>query len=474
LATGVTQLSAEVGSKADTVLARKDELARVIEDAVTAAVSMGAQQRVKTIAILDKTRQSLDLLTSIVDRCSQSARMISVASHEVTADLGEVVVSLQAHDTVRQQIEHVAEALDELAARMPELATLPMKGAAVGVDLLVETGALCQIQAEQLRHAAKELTDAVGSMIAHLRDIASKETAMANDTGALVGVTDQAGSSFFTEMAQDLEEVIVTLTATVATNRQLSAVMTRAAETVGGIFRFVDDIETIAYDIKLMALNFLIQASALGREGKGLGVLADAIRRLSDEARAQAEGVTGILTEVKAVTDGMCLDAVTDAGGMETKVSAMRQGVEEMLSALQEMSGGVGQGLTLANAKAQELSVDIEGTTTGITVHQRVASCLAETGTTLEGMVGAAKALTPEAEWSAATERLQAADNRYTMHSERNIHAAVVNALAGGGKDESAVQNDEIFFTDPAGQASEAAPVSSTGEDDLGDNVELF
>lgn len=465
LAVGVTKLSAEVGSKADTVLRRKDELASVIQEALATAVGMGAEQRAKTLALLDKTRQSLELLTSIVARCAHSTGMISTTAQEVTADLGEVVVSLQTHDTVRQQIEHVVEALDELTPRMPGQGVLSRQGPAVRGELLVETGALCQIQAEQLRHAATELMNAVESIVAHLRDIANKESAMANGTGELVGVTDQAGSSFFTELGRDLAEVMAQLAATVATNRQLSAVMTRAAETVGGIFRFVDDIETIAYDIKLMALNFLIQASALGQEGLGLGVLADAIKRLSEEARRQAAGVTGILTEVKAVTDGMCRDAVADSLGVETKISTMRQGVEEMLSALTEMSGGVGQGLTLANAMARELSADIEQLTAGITVHRRLSASLAESGTTLEGMAQEAKAMTTEAEWLTATERLRAADNRYTMHSERNIHAAVVNRLSGADNE-----------APPAlALVAGGAPPSPGGDgEDLGDNVELF
>lgn len=481
LAQGVTKLSGDVSSKADTVLTRKDELTAVIQDALTTAVSMGAEQQTKTRALLEKTRESLGLLTSIVDRCSLSAATISSSAREVTEDLGEVVVSLQAHDTVRQQIEHVAEALEELAERMPHSGRHPLMGADLSSDVVVETGTLCQIQAEQLRHASTELMTAVESIISHLRDIAIKESAMANGTGELVGVTDQAGSSFFTEMGQDLEEVLATLTATVATNRQLSAVMTRAAETVSGIFRFVDDIETIAYDIKLMALNFLIQASALGREGSGLGVLADAIRRLSDDARMQAEGVTGILTEVKAVTDEMCQDAIAESSGMENTVTEMRQGVEEMLASLQEMSGGVGLGLTAANTLSQELSADIESVTTGITVHRRVAECLADSGATLDAIVGAAKAMTPEAQWAEMSQRLRAEDNRYTMHSERNIHASVVNALAiGAGEfDEFGGADEEqtISAMDEGERQAMDVPLRETppsAGDDLGDNVELF
>ena len=464
LALEVTKLSGEVSSKAETVLLRKEGLAAVIQEALATVVSMGVEQRVEILSTLEKTRQSLNLLTSIVDRCSSSAATISASAQEVTDDLGEVVVSLQAHDTVRQQIEHVAETFDELAARLPERGSLPDSGAGADVHAVVEVGTLCQIQAEQLRHAANEIVNAVESIITHLRDIAVKETTMAKGTSELVGVTDQAGTSFFTEMGSDLEAVISTLTATVSTNHQLSEVMTSAAETVGGIFRFVDDIETIAYDIKLIALNFLIQASALGNEGSGLGVLAEAISRLSEEARVQAEGVTRILTEIRAVTAGMCQEASAGSASLETRVSEMRQGVEEMLASLGEMSGGMGQGLSRATAMTQELSTDIDTITAGISVHHQMAALLAEAVTTLDAIIGEARALVPEDEWSQAAERLRAVECRYTMHSERHIHAAVVNAEAGG----AAGQQPAVG----PGPGVVLPPVA--GNDDLGDNVELF
>jgi methyl-accepting chemotaxis protein len=459
LAEHVASLSGQVVKKAEAILLQKEELAGVIRKALQNVATVGTEKQAKIQAVLAKTRRSLQSLTGIVERCSQSVGTISFASAEVTEHLGQVVVSLQAHDTVRQQVGHVAETLDELSLRLPRSAVFRKWEPGTRVPLVVEAGMLCQIQSAQLRNASAELLQAVESIIGNLHDIAVRETAMSSDTGDLVGVTDQAGASFFIEMGNDLGEVVTQLAGAAAANRNLSEVMAGAADTVGKIFRFVDDIEAIAYDIKLIALNFLIQANALGGMGGGLGVLADAINRLSVEAREQTEGVTGILAEIKTITDGMCRGAEADVSAMEARVEKMRQGVEGMLASLQEMNAEMAHGLGRANTMVQQLSADIEEVTGGISVHLKVAAVLEEAQNVLDAVTRGAKALIPADEWSRQAEKIEAADRRYTMHSERDIHAAVVNA---GG---------QPMIEPPAGVP--AAPPRG-GSDDLGDNVELF
>jgi hypothetical protein len=463
----VSRLSDEVIGKADAILLQKDQLAADIRNALAEVVNMGAEKQDSIQAVLGKTRLSLQTLSSIVDRCSSSAGAISLSSEVVTENLGQVVVALQAHDTVRQQIEHVAESLNELAGRQPDPGLLQHENPDDRDHLAVETGMLCEIQAAQLRHASAELRNAVESIIASLREIAVKESGMSRDTVDLVGVTDQAGSSFFTEMGNDLTEVVTMLSAAAATSRKLSEVMTAATGMMGEIFHFVDDIENIVYAIKLIALNFLIQADGLGGRGGGLGVLAEAISRLSVDAREQAEGVTGILLEIKALTDGLCRTVGAEAAAMEARVGEMRQEVEGMLASLRQMKGEVAQELARANAMVQELSADIEEAVNGITVHQKVAAVIGEAETMLAAITQEAKALLPADKWALETEKFRAADSRYTMHSERHIHAAVLN-----GRPDAPPSSAAQPLLGPPQEAAAEAP--QDGSDDLGDNVELF
>jgi methyl-accepting chemotaxis protein len=467
LARDVTRLSNAVSDKADAVCLRKNELSGVTQNALATLVNMGAEQQAKILSILQKTDQNLESLAGIVHHSTSSAGVIAAAATEVTENLGQVVFSLQAHDTVRQQIQHAAEAIDELAVLLPDSSSLKHPDSGDNGHLLMETGTVCQIQSAQLRHSAAEFLQAVENIIVNLREIAAKETGMADDTRELLGMTDQTGASFFSEMGDDLVEVTGMLTATVATNRELSETMTTAADTVRGIYGFVDDIDTIAYDIKLIALNFLIQSAQLGSKGEGLGVMAESINRLSEDARDQASGIEAILTEVKEFTDCMCHDAISTATAMEAGIKQMRLELEETLAALQEMNEGMAQGLALANAMAQELSVDIDEITVGITVHQKVAAVLNEAESMLDGIGTEATVMATESECLSTTKNLHAAEKRYTMHSERDIHAAVVNA-------QPLLAMTDQQTMEPALSLEAISPEQPDGAPDLGDNVELF
>ncbi|MBU4262376.1 MAG: methyl-accepting chemotaxis protein [Proteobacteria bacterium] len=466
LTKAVAVLSDEIIGKVDTILLQKDQLAETIRNALADVVNMGVEKQGRIHAVLGKTGQSLQALTSIVERCSSSAGTISLSSSVVEQNLGQVVVSLQTHDRVRQQIEHVAEILNELADRLPGPGAPQHPNQDERDYLVMESGIICEIQAAQLRHASMELQTAVESIIVNLREISAMESGMSKETVDLVGLTDQAGASFFNELGNDLTEVIAMLTAASATSRDLSVVMSAAAGTVGEIFHFVGDIENIVYAIKLIALNFLIQAEAMGGGGGGLGVLADAISRLSLEAREQAEEVTGILAEIKSLTDGMCQSVSDEASVMEGRVVEMRQEVEGILASLREINEEMAGGLTRAHAMVVQLSADIEEVVGGVTVHQKVAAVIEEAETILGAVTRSAKALLPADKWSLEAEKFRAADTHYTMHSERDIHAVVLNAQPNTPE-----ATDSQPLLAPPGEEDTG---SSGGSDDLGDNVELF
>ena len=66
-------------------------------------------------------------------------------------------------------------------------------------------------------------------------------------------------------------------------------------ETVGEIATFVGDIEKIGEEIKLIALNAQIKSAYTGDEGAALGVLAEAIQRLSIDAIDHTGAVSAYL-----------------------------------------------------------------------------------------------------------------------------------------------------------------------------------
>jgi len=437
LASDVGELSVQVNDKAGVILTRKDDLTRAIEQTLTGVLDSGAQQHGQVLAILDRTRGSLAALTAINGRCSSAVATISAVSEEVSGSIGEVVMSMQAHDIVRQQIEHVEETLSELRQRIGS--------GAAGAD---EVASICELQSAQLSHAAGELDGAVQTIIASLKEVARKQSGLSGQTSGMAGVTDQAGGSFFQEMQKDISVVTVALVESSKVNQGLCLAMGAVAETVGEIAGFVGDIEKIGEEIKLIALNAQIKSAYTGDEGAALGVLAEAIQRLSIDAIDHTSAVSGTLQAIIEVTEGINHGASQDGSALEQEVRGMVAGLTALVDVLRCVNESLHGSVSRMDEAVGQLSREIDQVTAGIGVHHQVSRVLQGARRGLDGIVAEARRLAPA---SAQGSNLEELASRYTMHSERRIHQALFKGTLAG-----------------------APPPGPACDDGMGDNVELF
>ncbi|WP_085812226.1 methyl-accepting chemotaxis protein [Geoanaerobacter pelophilus] len=446
LASDVGELSVQVNDKAAIILKRKEELARTIEQTLTGVLNSGAQQHDQVVAILDRTRGSMQALSEINTRCSSSVAAVSAVSDEVYRSIGDVVMSMQAHDIVRQQIEHVDEALRDLK-----------QGLSTGSAGADTTAAVCELQIAQLRHAEEELDVAVTTIIDSLREVARKQSGLSAQTTSMAGMADQTGGSFFSEMEKDISVVSDALLESSKVNQALCLAMATVAQTVGEIATFVGDIEKIGEEIKLIALNAQIKSAYTGDEGAALGVLAEAIQRLSIDAIDHTGAVSHTLQGIIAVTDRLNEGVSAEASGLESEVRGMVQTLSGLLQTLRQVNDTLQHSLRSMDGSVTQLSCDIEHVVAGITVHRKVSQVLETAIRDLAGIVAQARKLAPASPGAGNLDQLT---QRYTMQSERRIHESL---KAGGAREASAR---------PLTVA--AAPPPAASEDDLGGNVELF
>lgn len=449
LANDVAKLSVQVIEKSDRIMGQKEQLAELIRQTLGKLASAAGEQRQTTRTVLDKTTDSLQILGDVNARCSSAASVISGVSADVAQNIGEVVTSLQFHDISRQQMEHVQTTLHELASRL--------QGCDPGQrELIRDAGDLCELQSAQLEHARDEINGAVQSIVSNLRSISSQEAHLSEETRSIAGVADKADVSFFTNMETDLSSVSEALGQAAEENRSIATAMSKVAGTVGNIAGFVTDIENIGEEIELIALNAQIKAARTGSEGAALGVLAEAIQRLSHDTRIHTSVVSETLRGITLFIEELCKGADRDMADMESEVGGMVADLKRLLQALRQVNGRLVSLLSRMNSEVSQLSDDIETAVGGITVHLALDQQLSQLVDSLNGIVSGSRAIVPSAGRQAQTERLHEISQRYTMHSERKIHAR----FSGGSAERHAA-------------ASVIVPAAAA-ESDLGDNVELF
>lgn len=454
LAEDVERLSVSIKEKSAAILAEKETLSAMIGGTLVRVTATEAQQRGNVRQILDRTRQNLATLAAIHGRCSDAVGIVTASSAETAESIAEVVTSLQFHDITRQQIEHVKEALDDLAPILTGQTGDPVKGAGEVADV-------CELQEAQLRHARQELSAAVARIVENLRAIARQQARMSDETRAMAGTADQAGSSFFADMESDMGRVTEVLSDNAAANRNLATAMESVVASVRDIAGFVTDIEEIGSEIELIALNSQVKAANTGDGGAALGVLAEAIQHLSVEARTRTGAVSDTLRKVTEVTASLSHGIDTDVRVIVEEVDGLIGEIRNLLGSVRTVNEGLLDLLGRIDGAVQTLSRDIDLATGVMTVHETSAAVIDEVLAEIDGVAREVRPFAPATSAHAKELRLRELADRYTMHSERRVHDALV-----AGKGATAAPAPELFAA--------PAAMAAAGDDGLGDNVELF
>lgn len=454
LAMDVEKLSHQVSEKSASILQQRQELAETINQSLTRVrADESAQDREVTRSIA-AVLENLNQLTAVNERFSSCGAMVAAVSSEVSGDIGEVVASQQSHDITRQQIEHVVEALEKLFQKLQGWST---GSASSARDLVIESGDVCELQEAQLHFAVSELSTAVEGILANLRDIAGREGNMADELLSLSGVASSGGRSFVDGVKEGMGAVTLILADCARMDAEMHLTMQSVASTVGRITSFVKDIKQIGSEIDLIALNSQIKAVHTGSEGAALAVLAEAIKRLSDEAVVQTAAVSGTLTSIQTTTEHLSQaeqsEETVSTLDLDNELVKVVESLECINAELFQLIQGIGD-------RVSSLNTDVDSLTSGIQIEATIRTITDAVLKDLQNIVDQSRALAPAS--TQFKENLRFMEERYTMESERHIHEAIARKR-GGGSAHAAVS--AATFKSAPGKESDS---------EFGDNVDLF
>lgn len=458
LALDVEKLSHQVNDKSSAILEHRKVLAAMISENMAAVHDTVSGHDAEAALTFNNTAANLHELEAVNQRFIELGGKVSAIAGGITKDIGEVVTSLQFHDITRQQVEHVIEALERLAGHLSSVDEQTLDEARCR-DLILESGDVCELQEAQLNFATSELYTAVTTIVDNLRDVASQQTAMGQETLATSGVLEASDSSFIDGIRRGMSSVTELLTACADTDHKLSGIMRRVTSTVGQITSFVTDIEGIGIKIVQIALNAQIKATKTGRRGAALGVLAEAIRHLSDETVQKTDAVTLTLAEVNAASAHLSLDASDDEAVLCARLQDMEGELGAILRMLASMNEELLASLADLQTRVKSLAEEVERVTAAIDVHERCQARADQVLDVLSRIVGQARELEPASH--EFKEDLRRMAEHYTMESERRIHEAIRRKHGGHAEAEPG--------------AEEPMPLDvSGGDSEFGDNVDLF
>lgn len=159
---------------------------------------------------------------------------------------------------------------------------------------------------------------------------------------------------FITTLMESLTEMSAAVQETAATATSITDLSNHAATDVksisvaaDGIVQILTFIKEVADDTKLLGLNAAIEAARAGQQGAGFGVVADEIRRLSEDSKKTVK-------DIKALVD-VIYDKIKEA---ESSTSAVLNATQEQAAATEEITASI-QELVHRGDKLSELTEQI-------------------------------------------------------------------------------------------------------------------
>ncbi len=460
LALDVEKLSHEVSEKSGNILGHRQRLATMISANLRLVSNSQRDQGSQVRGVLTSTSGSLDQLLAINSRCTTLGELVSSVSGEVANNISEIVASMQMHDMTRQQVEHSVEALEKVIAKLDELHN-SCESPEQFRHLVVEIGDVCELQEAQIRFASSALCGAVTIIIDNLRQVGSMQEQMAHETVAVTGATDSNDHTFMDSIKNGLLAVTEVLARCAVADQEMSQTLLKVAETLQEVTNFVSDIEQIGSEIDLIALNSQIKAALTGDEGAALGVLAEAVKRLSVDAITQSDAVSRVLNEINSATRHLFSEANQETENLMERIGVMEVEIRDILSGLTVLNQDMMTLLSQLGGRVTGLTEDIDAATSGLDVHIRVKQMAAEVMQKLDSIVTAARRIEPAS--NEFKNNLKYMEERYTMESERHIHEAIAHKRSGGM---SAIDKAHGQF------AKQVA--ASSDDSEFGDNIDLF
>lgn len=405
--------------------------------AIQQTAAMRDKQEQCSISIFTDIRQNLDTLSGLVRRSEELGHTLARNSGTIQQSIGEVVSSLQFHDIVRQQVEHVEEALHDIATVLKE-------GQFGGqqpeeADLAGWISDVVHLQRRQVRNGAERFVQAVEALKSHLEDVADNILDMQRGITELLGRDVRGGSGTLLHIEATVDGMLETMQTFAHQGEEIGRTMGSVAGTIAEISQYLGDIEEVGAEIELIALNASIKAAHTGEQGAAMGVLAMSVQQLSKEASLQTEEVARVLRKVAEAADmlGSRAAAFLDTSQVQGMVTALKG----LLHRLKELDGVVAAGFGRLSGQSAQLGESIRRTNAGIGFHQQAATLLNKAEEKLVLLESRAAELAPEGDERQRPERLRALLERYTMDAERLVHQellqdphiAVGKQESGGG-----------------------------------------
>lgn len=406
-------------------------LDKLLHAAGTGQTEFEENHKATLLAVAQRLEVSLRSVTNHRQQAATAALAIFETSRQVAQRIGEVVMALQIGDITRQRLEHVTHALGFLVQSL----TPGGDGGGARPDLchsldddqrhlLIAT--VCRLQSAQLTHAIQDFDREVRRIVTALQGMAGDARKILRLGKESYGASDNHGVSFLLNLEGELEQADRLIKGYREARTEVDRVAGSVSTGVAELFRHVEAVHNIEADMRIVGLNTALKCGRLGDQGRALSIIAQELRNDANRTVEEAAPIMAGLQEIVAVS------AALSGRTQEDKSAEAAALTEAMAASVGRL--GTADGCLTSTLGTLEQDSDTVATllddTSRITLHEEICRVLRDIAAGLDSIAGETRG-DPAAMAQIKDLVLSLVKGRYTMESEREIHALFAEDNAG-------------------------------------------
>ena len=219
-------------------------------------------------------------------------------------------------------------------------------------------------QALHTLRSIREMSQRMTTISASTEELVATVQAISR-TSELAATNAHAVQSIADDGAHSTESVVKTMQDIVSTVSETSQRVTHLAEASSSIGASVQQIEKIARQTNILAMNATIEAARAGAAGKGFAVVATEVKNLANQTASATHDIRKRIDVLKAETDAIQLgmtkgaDAVRDGEAVVLnsvdKMRSVSHEIRDVTTLMQEIADHLGQQREAAQVIATNL-----------------------------------------------------------------------------------------------------------------------
>lgn len=471
-------------------LAMSERTARSLMEQVASSVQTHRQE---VAATLQSTRRQLRAMSESLASFGADATDLFGLNQAVTRHICGIVIAQQCQDITRQSIEHVGEAMEEMRAHIGEA-----PAGANGAETRQFVRHAGQIQLHQVQNVFGQLNDAAASLKSGIQGLRT-EAATAAQVAVKMGTTT-LDAGITTQCQAGIGEILGIVEQAV---QKIADIIAAFAPLQASFVDCTSKATGLAIEVRRAGLNALVFAIH-APNGATLEVLAGRVRAISEEVIQEVAQMGAALGQTTGLINNL-LQRLEDfqqlsrseqeilaaeSAASRAKLAELRDAIPLLIQRVSQRQEAFAQSAEAVLANIQFPVTVAEASARAIGFFQELA---AWGGKDEQDLVAE----------TAAAQKIDRLQSKYTMASERHAHLAAMQPGAAPARAAGANPAIELFdeleppstgdgsgagkppdepvpqpMAKPAMETQRPSPVMAeatpAGGAGLGDNVELF